>query len=376
MVAANRHRPIVCDMEKVRVGVIGTGMMGCEHLKNLLALPQVRITAVSDPNEEPLNWARLTLGDQATEVAYFNNHNALLNSGLVDALLIASPNFTHKSVLDDVFKTALPVLVEKPMCTTVEDCIAIVQAQKNRTAMTWVGLEYRYMAPIAELVRHIREGAVGELKMLAIREHRFPFLVKVDNWNRFSRNTGGTLVEKCCHFFDLMNLVIGARPVRVMASGGQDVNHLNEMYNGERSDILDNAYVIVEYANGVRAMLDLSMFAEGSRHEQEISAVGTTGKAEAFIPGDGHIVIGDRATRTVREVEVGMDADVGHVGFHFGASFIECQRFIDAVIAGTQPEVTVEDGLWSVVIGAAAHRSIDEGRIVDISEFGIDAIQQ
>jgi predicted dehydrogenase len=358
-------------MKKVRVGVIGTGMMGCEHLKNLLGLPNVQITAVSDPNEEPLNWARLTLGDSADAVTYFSDHRELLQSGLVDAVLVASPNFTHRAILDDIFATGIPVLVEKPMCTTVDDCVAIVNAQKNRNALTWVGLEYRYMAPIAELIRQVHSGVVGDLKMLAIREHRFPFLVKVDNWNRFSRNTGGTLVEKCCHFFDLMNLVVGSRPVRVMASGGQDVNHLDEVYNGETSDILDNAYVIVEYANGVRAMLDLSMFAEGSRHEQEISAVGTTGKVEAFVPGDGHIVIGERSTRTVREVEVGIDPDVAHVGFHFGASFIECKRFIDAVANGSQPEVTVEDGLWSVVIGAAAHRSIDEGRVVEISEYGI-----
>lgn len=358
-------------MKQVRVGVIGTGMMGCEHLKNLLGLPNVLITAVSDPNEEPLNWARLTLGDVANSVTYFSDHRELLQSGLVDAVLVASPNFTHRTILDDIFATDIPVLVEKPMCTTVEDCIAIVNAQKNRSALTWVGLEYRYMAPIAELIRQVHSGVVGELKMLAIREHRFPFLVKVDNWNRFSRNTGGTLVEKCCHFFDLMNLVVGSRPVRVMASGGQDVNHLDEVYNGETSDILDNAYVIVEYANGVRSMLDLSMFAEGSRHEQEISAVGTTGKIEAFVPGEGHIVIGDRSTRSVREVEVGIDPDVAHVGFHFGASFIECKRFIEAVANGTKPEVTVEDGLWSVVIGAAAHRSIDEGRVVAISEYGI-----
>jgi predicted dehydrogenase len=360
-------------MSKVRVGVIGTGMMGCEHLKNLMGLDTVEVTAISDPNAEPREWARLTMGDAFDSVAAYSHHDELLSSGRVDAVVIASPNFTHKSVLDDVFSTDLPVLVEKPMCTTVDDCIEVVRAQKNRSALTWVGLEYRYMAPIAELVRQVRNGAVGDLKMLAIREHRFPFLVKVDNWNRFSRNTGGTLVEKCCHFFDLMNLVVASRPVRVMASGGQDVNHLDEFYDGERSDILDNAFVIVEYENGVRSMLDLSMFAEGSRHEQEISAVGSTGKVEAFVPGDGKVFVGDRTSRTVSSVDVAIDHDVAHVGFHFGASFIECKRFVDAVISGGQPEVTVEDGLWSVVIGAAAHRSIDERRSVDIAEFAIHA---
>ena len=358
-------------MADVRVGVIGTGMMGCEHLKNFMGIPNVAITAISDPNEEPRQWAELTLGESWQGVQSFSDHRELLNSGAVDAVVVASPNFTHKAILDDIFETSLPVLVEKPMCTTVEDCVSIVEAQKLRRAITWVGLEYRYMAPIAELVRQVHGGAVGDLKMMAIREHRFPFLVKVDNWNRFSKNTGGTLVEKCCHFFDLMNLVVASRPVRVMASGGQDVNHLDEVYDGQHSDILDNAYVVVEYENGVRTMLDLSMFAEGSRHEQEICAVGSLGKVEAFVPGDGQVLVGERKGRTVREIEVGIDPDVAHVGFHFGASYLECKKFIDAVVSGASPAVTVEDGLWSVVVGAAAHRSIEQKRSVDISEFGL-----
>jgi predicted dehydrogenase len=346
-------------------------MMGCEHLRNLMGLDSVAITAVSDPNEEPLRWATKTLGDRANSVTQFTSHEDLLASGLVDAVLVASPNYTHKSILDDILSTDIPVLVEKPMCTTVEDCISVVRAQESRSAITWVGLEYRYMAPIAGLLQELRSGIIGNMKMMSIREHRFPFLVKVDNWNRFSRNTGGTLVEKCCHFFDLMNLAVGSRPVRVMASGGQDVNHLDEVYNGERSDILDNAYVIVEYANGVRTMLDLSMFAEGGQHEQEITVVGDIGKLDAYIPGNGKIFIGNRASRSVQEIDVPTDPDIAHMGFHFGASFIECKRFVDAVLNNTPPEVTVADGLWSVVIGAAAHRSIDESRPVLVSEYGL-----
>jgi predicted dehydrogenase len=359
-------------MEQLRIGIIGTGMMGCEHIRNVMSNPECTVTAIADPNEEPLGWARLTLGDATSSVAEFRHHDELLSSGLVDAVIVASPNHTHHSVLSDILSTPIPVLVEKPMCTTVEDCVDIVRAAHARDALTWVGLEYRYMAPIAALLDVVHGDELGSLKMLAVREHRFPFLVKVDNWNRFSRNTGGTLVEKCCHFFDLMNLAVGARPMRVMASGGQDVNHLDEWYDGERSDILDNAYVIVEYENGVRTMLDLSMFAEVGRHEQEIVAVGDNGKAEAFVPGDGHIVVGNRTTREVREVPTSISDDVNYAGAHHGASYIEVMKFCRAVRSGSPPDVTVSDGLWSVVIGAAAHRSIDEQRPVLVSEYALD----
>ena len=363
----------------MRVGIIGTGMMGCEHIRNVMGNPDAVVTAFSDPVDEPRGWARATLGDSTA--AEFVDHRDLLSSGMVDAVIVASPNFTHRAILDDILATDLPVLVEKPMCTTVEDCLAVVEAQSHRSAITWVGLEYRYMAPISGLLGGIAAGAAGRVRMVAIREHRFPFLVKVGNWNRFSRNTGGTLVEKCCHFFDLMNLAVrtdavrrgdpAPRPVRVLASGGQDVNHLDEFYDGERSDILDNAYVIVEYSDGTRAMLDLSMFAEAGRHEQELTVVGESGKIEAQVPGPGFITFGERATREVREIATPVDPAVTHTGAHFGASYLEVKKFCEAVTDGVAPEVGVDDGLWSVAVGAAAHRSIDEQRPVLLAEFGL-----
>ena len=188
-----------------RIGVIGTGMMGCEHIRNVNANSNAMITAISDPHKEPLEWARQALGAH-NSVAEFRDHRDLLKSGEVDAVVVASPNFTHHALLLDVLNTDIPVLVEKPMCTTVEHCQEVVALAQQRSALTWVGLEYRYMTPIARLLDVVNSGELGEVKMLSIREHRFPFLKKVNDWNRFSRNTGGTLVEKCCHFFDLMNL--------------------------------------------------------------------------------------------------------------------------------------------------------------------------
>jgi predicted dehydrogenase len=354
----------------LRIGVIGTGMMGCEHIRNINANPRAVVTAISDPHEQPLEWARQAIGAD-NSVAEFRDHRELLNSGEVDAVVVASPNFTHHALLLDILQTDMPVLVEKPMCTTVEHCQDVVALAQQRSAITWVGLEYRYMAPIARLLEVVQSGELGALQMLSIREHRFPFLQKVNNWNRFSRNTGGTLVEKCCHFFDLMNLIAQSPPVRVMASGAQDVNHLDEFYDGERSDILDNAYVIIEFANSMRAMLDLSMFAEVGRNEQEISVVGSHGKAEAHLPGLGHIYIGNRSRRELRTVEATMSPDVAYAGAHFGASYVEVDKFVHAVTTLSNPEVTVNDGLWSVVIGVAAHRAIDERRVVEISEFNL-----
>ena len=64
-------------------------------------------------------------------------------------------------------------------------------------------------------------------------------------------------MEKCRHFFDLMRLINKSNPSQIMASGSQDCNHLDEYYNGEKCDIWDNGYVIIDFENGTRAMLEL-----------------------------------------------------------------------------------------------------------------------
>ena len=224
------------------------------------------------------------------------------------------------------------------------------------------------MPPTTALLNEIRSGTVGNVKMVSIREHRFPFLQKVDDWNRFNRNTGGTFVEKCCHFFDLMRLIADAEPAKVYASGAQDVNHLDESYNGEIPDVLDNGFVVVDFDNGVRGLLDLCMFAEASKNEQEISVTGDEGKVEAMVT-ESLLRIGRRADgqHVVSERSI-TDDRIRHVGLHNGASYLEHVDFLTAIRRGEAAKVTLLDGMRSVAIGVAAHRSIECGLPVEMSE--------
>lgn len=349
----------------IRYGIIGTGMMGCEHIRNLAAMEGVDITAIADPNEKPRDWGRRACGDRFAPEVY-EDYRGLLARKDVDAVVVASPNYSHIDVMRDIFQTDKHVMLEKPMCTTITDCKELVKSADQHPGLVWVGLEYRYMPPITATLQHLH--TIGNIRMCAIREHRFPFLKKVGDWNRFNRNTGGTLVEKCCHFFDLMTQVIPSKPTRVIASGGQDVNHLNESYGGETPDILDNAYVIVEFANGARALLDLCMFAEGSRHEQHIAVTGDIGKIETTVPGD-ELIISNRGSNDFQTIKIEPDSRVKEQGLHHGASYLEHLGFIEAINNGAPPAVTVRDGLLSVVMGAAAQQSIESGQAVNLNDL-------
>ena len=353
-------------MSTLRYGIIGSGMMGVEHIENLLHVDGAEITAIADPDPG----SRETAASLVPTATHYTSHEALIADGVCDAVVVASPNMTHIDVLRDLLATDLHILVEKPLCTTVPDCYEVLDLAEGRNAITWVGLEYRYMPPIARLIDEVDAGAVGRPRMVAIREHRFPFLTKVGDWNRFSENTGGTLVEKCCHFFDLMVRIMPGAPVSVYASGAQDVNHLDEIYDGRTPDILDNAFVIVDFDDGGRGMLDLCMFAEATHNQEELSEVGAEGKVEAVIPEDV-IRIGRRGDHWIGGVDVEpvRDATIPYEGHHGGSSYIEHVRFKEAVLGHSTPEVSLYDGLLSVAIGAAAHRSIDENRPVEVAEF-------
>ncbi len=359
----------------LRYGLIGSGMMGQEHIRNLTLLDGCEVTAIADPDAGMRALSVETAGGRAKA---FSDHKEMLSSGLVDALVIVSPNDTHHAILLDVLDTGLPILCEKPLCTTVEHCREVSAKAEGRAAPVWVAMEYRYMPPVQRLLAELDKGTVGTPRMMAIREHRFPFLEKVGDWNRFNIRTGGTLVEKCCHFWDLMRFTLKSDPVRVYASGGVDVNHLDERYEGRTPDIIDNAFVTVDFANGARGMLDLCMFAEGSYWQEVISVTGEKARVDAKIPGpsrfaadgrerDAEIEISDRATKDVKTDVVEVDESVLAAGDHHGATFFQHERFRDLVRSGKGvPEVSLRDGLWSVAVGEAAEESARTGRSIDL----------
>lgn len=346
----------------LRYGIIGTGMMGCEHIMNIALLDDAEVVAFADPSELTRGWGENFSKGQARA---FEDHREMLDAVELDAVVVASPNYTHKAILDDLLGQEVHILCEKPLCTKVDDAFEVAERAEAHPGVFWVAMEYRYMRAVDALIARLSEGGVGALKMVAIREHRYPFLPKVDDWNRFAENTGGTLVEKCCHFFDLMNCFIGVDPVRVYASGAQDVNHLDEVYDGRTPDIIDNAFAIVDYANGVRAMLDLCMFAEQSPNEVEIAVTGSAGKLEAHMPAS-RLITTRRDTPGHRVEEFELAPELRSAGAHHGSTYFEHVAFCDAIHNGKPSEVSAWDGAVAVAIGAAAEESVKTGSPVNL----------
>ena len=321
----------------INYGIIGCGMMGQEHLRNIALLPDTNVAAIFEPDVGMAGIAK-TLAPNAQ---FCDSIDALLAIEALDCLVIISPNFMHLEQLEQIAQTrSLPILVEKPLFTDPNAFARVRKFSETYPSPVWVAMEYRYMPPIAALRAEVEE-ATGGIKMLSIREHRFPFLEKVGDWNRFNAKSGGTFVEKCCHFFDLMRLLTKSEPVRIMASAGQNVNHLDEVYDGQTSDIIDNGYVIVFSGEVVREC--------------------------APIP---QLIVSPRNPSGPEVREIPVDPTLLDAGDHNGSTFYQHEGFL-ALVRGERDvaDVTFEDGLRAVAMGMAAQESARTGQSVLWAEF-------
>lgn len=348
-------------------------MMGHEHVANIGLLDGAQVAGVYDPVPELAQ----SCSEKSGGAQVYSSIKDIASADL-DALVIVSPNFRHVENLEEIAKySGAAILCEKPLYTSEAQEARLDKMVAEHPSPIWVAMEYRYMPPVDAFLK-ARE-TTGGIKMLTIREHRIPFLPKIGNWNRFNKNSGGTLVEKCCHFFDLMRLILDAEPVRVSASAEQITNHLDEYYDGERSDIWDGGYALFDFDNGARAMLELCMFADGTLWNEEITAVGPKGKIETRIPGPqrfwppdlgkaphAELSLYPRSPKRPETRKVEVDEKLIAAGDHHGSTFFQHQKFLEVLRGNGKVEVTIEDGKRAVKMGLAAQKAALEKSVIEI----------
>ncbi|MEM1132928.1 MAG: Gfo/Idh/MocA family oxidoreductase [Pseudomonadota bacterium] len=365
--------------------LIGCGTMGLEHLRVTALEGQARVIGVHDPHGPSLAAAQ-RLHDSLSSnqpLIVYDSPEAAANDPAVDLVIIATPNHSHWQLVEPLLASGKPMLVEKPMATTLEDAFAMLQAAEAHPTLFQLGLQYRYKALYAEALDRLADKAtIGNLKTLRIAEYRPPFLDKVGQWNKFNSGSGGTLVEKCCHYFDLMHRITGAPPERVFANGSQAVNFRDLARNGEQADMLDNADVLIDYARGVRGSFTLNMLTPDFREELVVTGDKgqLRGQEHADPNGDDQfrntldIVQGDAGRRL--HIEPSYPRWIEQSG-HGGASWHLHRRLIDALDGKPSDLATAREGFWAFLVGAAAQQSIATGAPVEIADMldkaGIDA---
>ena len=361
------------------LAIIGTGTIGQEHMYVATLLGRARVHGIYDSQVQSMDSAEKNFKDYSDQslIRYADLASACSDPE-VDALMICTPNYTHADVLKVAMRSGKPIFLEKPMATTLVDADAIVKANDAYPSFIQIGLQYRYKAQYIEAFHEVQQRtSVGVVKTISMSEYRPPFLDKVGQWNKFNQYSGGTLVEKCCHYFDLINLLADAMPVRVYASGGQAVNFLDFQNDGVPADIDDHAFVIIDYANGVRANFTLNMFCHD--FTEELVITGDRGRLVANELFNVHQQQPSKATIALEKGEWGASkqTDVTYAreiekSGHHGATYYEHVAFVDQLDGKACESATPVQGLWSMIVASAAQHSIKTQQAVDIRAFMLD----
>ncbi len=361
------------------LAIIGTGTIGQEHMYVATLLGRARVHGIYDSQVQSMDSAEKNFKDYSDQslIRYADLASACSDPE-VDALMICTPNYTHADVLKVAMRSGKPIFLEKPMATTLVDADAIVKANDAYPSFIQIGLQYRYKAQYIEAFHEVQQRtSVGVVKTISMSEYRPPFLDKVGQWNKFNQYSGGTLVEKCCHYFDLINLLADAMPVRVYASGGQAVNFLDFQKDGVPADIDDHAFVIIDYTNGVRANFTLNMFCHD--FTEELVVTGDRGRLVANELFNVHQQQPSKATIVLEKGEWGASkqTDVTYAreiekSGHHGATYYEHVAFVDQLDGKACESATPVQGLWSMIVASAAQHSIKTQQAVDIRAFMLD----
>ena len=364
---------------RFRLVIIGTGTMGQEHMRVAALLGRARIHGIYDTQSLSMDTAEANfLSLQSQPLVRYNDLSSACNDPAADALLICTPNHTHFDVLRTAMQSNKPIFLEKPMATELQDAAEIVRANEAYESFIQIGLQYRYKPQYLEAFREALDNrALGQIKTVSVSEYRPPFLDKVDQWNKFARLSGGTLVEKCCHYFDLINLLAEARPQRVYASGGQAVNFVDFERNGVKSDIDDHAFVAIDYANGVRASFTLNMFCPD--FAEELIVVGDAGRLKAEEYHDIHGSGSGNASLTIKLGENGLSktSDLTYPraieqSGHHGSTYFEHIALMDRLEGKEVDSATPLQGMWAMVVASAAQQALALGRPIDVDRFILD----
>lgn len=344
---------------KIRIGFIGIGAMGLSHLKAMHLDNGRNAEAVAVCGSNPEHITRAL--DIAPKATVFQNAEDLIRSDL-DAVFVATPNFTHVPLALESLRAGKHVFLEKPPGITPKECRRLLKAVEQSDRIVMVGQQLRYSAFFQKMKDLVAAGEVGQPRMVWCKEFRGAFQKKSQDWIEDERFSGGGLVDKNCHHFDLMNWWIGARPTKVSAFGG---NFINRVIDGPHQ-VLDHATLSFEYENGVIGTHQLCMFAlDFPKEDLEMGVVGDRGMLVTRI-SQVQILQWKRGMRQTDPIVHVVQARHGEGwGGHLGFTEIH-EEFVKCIRENRQPLTTVRNCLDGTLLAIAAERAVKSGKIVRI----------
>ncbi len=323
--------------DTIRVGIIGTGSRGITCIGRQIAEQSrelgMTITAFCNRTEsrmqialDDVNDVAIKAGNDPFSPAFYSDPIDLINDDQVDLIVITSPTAAHAEATIPALRSGKKVYLDKPIAHTLEDSVAIREAERQTENPMIMGFTRRYEKPWIDLHEMVSSGLIGDLKMMLIRAV-LPYSFYFQTWHRSRAVSGGALNDKGSHYTDVFNWFAGdARATQVNAFGGRNVfkeeedapefcsvcdrdcpyraeiampdsqdqmkGAVDRSYETETdplkrkdncvyksgADIFDHASIHYQYNNGIVANIFYTVYGPQSDDEETLELVGTKGR--------------------------------------------------------------------------------------------------
>ncbi len=380
----------------IGLNLIGAGRRLCALFERLLPHePRIRLVGVYDPSPEAVASAKERFGDCKT----YSDYRQAASDPEADWVAIGSWNAQHAEQIIAAAKGGKHVFCEKPLATSVEDCLRIRDALLEHNKQFVLGLVLRYSPFYDKLKEICSDGTVGNILSMEFNEtlsfNHGGFIM--GGWRRFRDRAGPHILEKCCHDMDIANWLTESLPVRAASFGGrrffvpENAFRADEMGDSEtglpafeawrgpqevspfsgEGDMLDSQVAILEYASGVPASFHTNT--ASALPERRFHIIGDRGTVRGdvlhgileYTPMRHPITQYGRMQHTAPYNTLRLPFSGGHGG----GDGILMENLRQVMLEGAEPRAGITEGITSAFSSLAIDEAQRTGRIVDLRSW-------
>lgn len=355
-------------MEKIKLGIIGIGNMGSAHVANIMSgkVPNVELTAICDIDKAKCD----KMSEQYSDIKVFGKSDDLIESGLVDAVLIAVPHYDHVPIAVKAFETGLNVLCEKPAGVYTLQVKEMNEAAKKSGKIFGIMYNQRTNPVYRKLKELIDNGSLGTIKRVSwtITDwYRSQAYHDSCTWrSTWKTEGGGALINQNPHQLDLWQWLFGM-PDRIFAKAS-----FGKYYNIE---VEDDVMAYMEYDNGTTGQYITSTGEAPGTNRLEIAC--DMGKVII----ENNELMFYRNVVSEREFNKNNTVPFGHpecweckipAAFSGPEHVGIFQNFADVLLNGGELIARGEEGINGLTISNAIHLSAWTGKTIELKDFPDD----
>ena len=313
--------------EPLRVGVVGVGFWGRNHVRVLSELPNVEVRAVCDIDSERAK----TVASKYGVESYYRSLDEMLRKTRLDALTVCTPSVTHAEVAIKALEAGLHVLVEKPLAATSEDCVRIIDASRSNERFLMTGFIERFNPAVGKAIELLNAREIGDVIMSHGR--------RIGWWPERIGDVG-VIRDTAIHDIDLTRYVFGEDPQEVYARGGRFRHRLD-----------DHVQAILSFSDSSKtAFIEANWLTP--RKKRELQITGSEGVLSVrFLTQELSLEKADIVIEPIIKWKEPLKLELSH--------------FVESILERRPPRVDGVDGFKAVAIAEAMLESIKKNKIVE-----------